>query len=210
MVACIRERDPDVIEGHNIFGFDLPYLAARAKMHSIRLELGRDGSEMIVQPAAELRHRLLLHSVRARAHPRQASNRHTARRCSATMSQREAFRVTRSSPVCNASGHCRDRPRAHSRRQNRLRVAIQPRASEEIRAAGRSRDQVSRRAGLPVGFLPHADGARTPMPARRPPARERRSTRSLSASISGRAWRFPSLAPPSHCPAATPKCAQPG
>ena len=50
MVACIRERDPDVIEGHNIFGFDLPYLAARAKMHSIRLGIGRDGSEMIFSP----------------------------------------------------------------------------------------------------------------------------------------------------------------
>lgn len=43
-VARVRERDPDVIEGHNIFNFDLPYLAARAKRHGVTLGLGRDGS----------------------------------------------------------------------------------------------------------------------------------------------------------------------
>jgi len=45
LVALVRERDPDIIEGHNIYGFDLPYLACRAKLHGIRLALGRDGSE---------------------------------------------------------------------------------------------------------------------------------------------------------------------
>lgn len=45
-VACVRERDPDVIEGHNIHAFDLPYLAARAKMRGVRLGFGRDGSEV--------------------------------------------------------------------------------------------------------------------------------------------------------------------
>jgi len=44
-VTLVRERDPDVIEGHNIFNFDLPYLAARARLHGIPLALGRDGSE---------------------------------------------------------------------------------------------------------------------------------------------------------------------
>ena len=39
----LRERDPDVIEGHNIFNFDLPYLAARARRHGVKLALGRDG-----------------------------------------------------------------------------------------------------------------------------------------------------------------------
>lgn len=42
-VELVRERDPDVIEGHNLFNFDLPYLAARAKRHKIPLRLGRDG-----------------------------------------------------------------------------------------------------------------------------------------------------------------------
>lgn len=46
VVACVRERDPDIIEGHNILGFDFPYLATRAKRHGIRLALGRDGSEL--------------------------------------------------------------------------------------------------------------------------------------------------------------------
>ncbi len=42
----IRERDPDVIEGHNIFGFDLPYLAARSAVLGSALEWGRDGSPL--------------------------------------------------------------------------------------------------------------------------------------------------------------------
>jgi DNA polymerase, archaea type len=37
----IRERDPDVIENHNLMGFDLPFLEGRAKTHGIKLELGR-------------------------------------------------------------------------------------------------------------------------------------------------------------------------
>lgn len=43
-VEIVRERDPDVLEGHNIFNFDLPYLATRAKRHGVKLALGRDGS----------------------------------------------------------------------------------------------------------------------------------------------------------------------
>lgn len=36
--------DPDVIEGHNIFNFDIPYLATRARRHDRMLNWGRDGS----------------------------------------------------------------------------------------------------------------------------------------------------------------------
>lgn len=43
-VATVQTRDPDVVEGHNFFKFDLPYLVARAKRHGVRLALGRDGS----------------------------------------------------------------------------------------------------------------------------------------------------------------------
>ena len=39
----IRERDPDVIEGHNIFRFDLEYLEARARLHRVALAWGRGG-----------------------------------------------------------------------------------------------------------------------------------------------------------------------
>ncbi|HEX8385457.1 MAG TPA: DNA polymerase domain-containing protein, partial [Rubricoccaceae bacterium] len=44
-VRLVQERDPDVIEGHNLYGFDLPYLAARCKRHRVPFTLGRDGSE---------------------------------------------------------------------------------------------------------------------------------------------------------------------
>jgi DNA polymerase elongation subunit (family B) len=40
----LRELDPDVIEGHNLFNFDLPFLAARAERFGHVLRWGRDGS----------------------------------------------------------------------------------------------------------------------------------------------------------------------
>lgn len=43
LVRVVAERDPDVIEGHNVFDFDLPYIEARAKRHGVRLALGREG-----------------------------------------------------------------------------------------------------------------------------------------------------------------------
>ena len=46
LVTEIQQRDPDVIEGHNLFRFDLEYLEARAKRHRIALNLGRDGSRL--------------------------------------------------------------------------------------------------------------------------------------------------------------------
>jgi DNA polymerase I len=41
MVDFVRQYDPDVIEGHNLFNFDLPYLAERAARLGIPLTLGR-------------------------------------------------------------------------------------------------------------------------------------------------------------------------
>ncbi|MDE3058321.1 MAG: DNA polymerase, partial [Bacteroidota bacterium] len=43
-VHVIREKDPDVIEGHNIFNFDLPYVLQRCQLHNIEFSVGRDGS----------------------------------------------------------------------------------------------------------------------------------------------------------------------
>ena len=37
----VRERDPDVLENHNLMGFDLPFLQGRAAALGVRLELGR-------------------------------------------------------------------------------------------------------------------------------------------------------------------------
>jgi DNA polymerase elongation subunit (family B) len=54
LVQCgriIRERDPDVIEGHNIFRFDLEYIEARARRHGVALAWGRDGSVLRGRPA---------------------------------------------------------------------------------------------------------------------------------------------------------------
>lgn len=48
VAECIQSRDPDVIEGHNIFNFDLPYLVERARRANVRLPLGRDGSDPAV------------------------------------------------------------------------------------------------------------------------------------------------------------------
>jgi DNA polymerase, archaea type len=51
MVRIIRERDPDVIEGHNLFRFDLEYLEQRARRHQVKLALGRDGSVIRARPS---------------------------------------------------------------------------------------------------------------------------------------------------------------
>ncbi len=45
LVEVITSRDPDVIEGHNIFNFDLNYIAIRCKMHGVKFAIGRDGSQ---------------------------------------------------------------------------------------------------------------------------------------------------------------------
>ena len=44
LVRLIAERDPDVIEGHNLFNFDIPYILARCAMHGVAPSFGRDGS----------------------------------------------------------------------------------------------------------------------------------------------------------------------
>ncbi len=55
LVNIINDRDPDIIENHNIFGFDLPFLAYRAEMHNIRLTVGRDDISTIWKQAGYLK-----------------------------------------------------------------------------------------------------------------------------------------------------------
>lgn len=43
LCALIRQRNPDVIENHNLFGFDLPFLEFRAKTLGVPLQLARKG-----------------------------------------------------------------------------------------------------------------------------------------------------------------------
>jgi len=51
LTALIKERDPDVIEGHNLFRFDLPYLVARAKKLKTKLDWGRSGGFLRARPS---------------------------------------------------------------------------------------------------------------------------------------------------------------
>jgi len=51
LTALIKERDPDVIEGHNLFRFDLPYLVSRAKKAKTKLDWGRSGGFLRARPS---------------------------------------------------------------------------------------------------------------------------------------------------------------
>jgi DNA polymerase, archaea type len=51
LVRLVTERDPDVIEGHNLFRFDLEYIAARAARHKVKLQLGRGGAVLRGHPS---------------------------------------------------------------------------------------------------------------------------------------------------------------
>jgi DNA polymerase I len=50
-VEVVRERDPDVLEGHDAFRFALEKLSARARTCKVPLKLGRDGSVIRVRPS---------------------------------------------------------------------------------------------------------------------------------------------------------------
>lgn len=52
---AIQRLDPDVIEGHNIFNFDLPYLVERARRWQVPLRLGRDGSPPLLNEQQRFR-----------------------------------------------------------------------------------------------------------------------------------------------------------
>lgn len=44
LVQVIRERDPDVIEGHNVYAFDFAYLMARCERFGVPFAIGRNGA----------------------------------------------------------------------------------------------------------------------------------------------------------------------
>ena len=52
---AVQRLDPDAIEGHNIFNFDLPYLVERARRWQVPLRLGRDGSPPLVNEQQRFR-----------------------------------------------------------------------------------------------------------------------------------------------------------
>src|SRR5437762_2275986 len=51
LTSIVKERDPDVIEGHNLFRFDLPYLVQRAKKTKTKLDWGRSGGFLRSRPS---------------------------------------------------------------------------------------------------------------------------------------------------------------
>jgi DNA polymerase I len=51
LVRLVQERDPDVLEGHNLFRFDLAYIQARAARHKVKLALGRGGAVLQGHPS---------------------------------------------------------------------------------------------------------------------------------------------------------------
>src|SRR6184192_2268097 len=51
LTDLIKERDPDVIEGHNLFRFDLPYLVGRARKAKTKLDWGRSGGFLRSRPS---------------------------------------------------------------------------------------------------------------------------------------------------------------
>ncbi|MBL8958984.1 MAG: ribonuclease H-like domain-containing protein, partial [Gemmatimonadetes bacterium] len=69
LVAVIREADPDVIENHNLHGFDLPFLERRARAAGIALRLGRNELPLqrraarrgiVIEGDAQRRHRYIV------------------------------------------------------------------------------------------------------------------------------------------------------
>jgi len=51
LTAIIKERNPDVIEGHDLFRFDLPCLIARARKAKVKLDWGRGGGFLHSRPS---------------------------------------------------------------------------------------------------------------------------------------------------------------
>jgi len=70
LCALIRERDPDVIENHNLFGFDLPFLHERAQLLGVPLQMGRaEGPPLLEryeEPVAFRRRRRTRYSLAGR------------------------------------------------------------------------------------------------------------------------------------------------
>src|SRR5213079_122928 len=51
LTTSIKERDPDVIEGHDLCRVYLPYLVARARKDTVKLDWGRSGGFLRSRPS---------------------------------------------------------------------------------------------------------------------------------------------------------------
>jgi DNA polymerase I len=52
LVSRVHAADPDVIENHNLHGFDLPFLSRRARILGVPLALGRTGRGLLARGAS--------------------------------------------------------------------------------------------------------------------------------------------------------------
>ena len=139
--ACTRliaERDPDVLEGHNIFRFDLEYLEARARRHRVALAWGRDGS---APPRPSLAH------AGRRAHDRLPALRRGGAPHRGHLDARPALRRGRPRPrLLRAQGRGaalrrrRSRPDLSPRRGHPAHLPRGPGAADGLRARRRAGD----------------------------------------------------------------------
>jgi DNA polymerase, archaea type len=68
LTAFVRDADPDIIEGHNIFNYDFPYLLARAAACGVTLTWGRDGSALRVGTNARAQFKVGARSIPYQQH----------------------------------------------------------------------------------------------------------------------------------------------
>ena len=53
LCAVVQERNPDIIENHNLLGFDLPFLTERARRLNVPLHLGRSPGPTLLESRSE-------------------------------------------------------------------------------------------------------------------------------------------------------------
>ena len=147
--ASSRERDPDVLEGHNIFRFDLEYLEARARRHRVTLGWGRDGSRAarpsLAHAGRRAHHRLPALRGGGAAHRGHLDARATLRR------GRPRPRLLRAQGRGPALRRRRPRPDVSPRRGHPPHLPRGPGAADGLRARRRAGD--ARPFGHPVAAV---------------------------------------------------------
>jgi hypothetical protein len=155
IVECVRERDPDVIEGHNILGFDLPYIAARAKLHGVRLALGRNGSEMTCGSSQTCA--IGYAAIPALAHLGQAGRGHLSGRAEIRHIPRRTSELFAES-VRGCAGSRGARAMPYTPRPHRPRVEDRPRTCQNLYHPGRPRNPLAGGDRDAAGVLHDSDG----------------------------------------------------
>lgn len=57
-IELVKDIDPDIIVGYNQDNFDWPYIKKRAKKHNLKVDIGRDGSELDIRGRSRIAGRL--------------------------------------------------------------------------------------------------------------------------------------------------------